>query len=89
MACNAQHGKRRTNADKRRSVMRLLEDEKWGKWSDREIAKRCGVGNRMVSDTRRSLCQNHSDDSAPRTYTTKHGTTATMNTSNIGSKPNL
>ncbi len=40
---NATHGLRRTNADKRRAVLRLLEDSEWSKWSDREIARRCGL----------------------------------------------
>ena len=36
---NATHGKRRTNADKRRAVATLLKDEEWGTWSDRQIAR--------------------------------------------------
>jgi len=79
--CNATHGKRRSNADKRRSVMRLLEDAEWGQWSDNEVARRCGVSPTFVGSNRKSLS---TMDSEPRTYTTKHGTTATMNTSNIG-----
>jgi hypothetical protein len=78
---NAAHGMRRTNEDKRRVVKRLLEDVEWAKWSDREIAKRCRVGPDMVGDLRRSLSEN---DSEPRTYTTKHGTEATMKTDRIG-----
>jgi hypothetical protein len=31
---NAMHGLRRTNADKRRTVMLLLQDEEWAAWSD-------------------------------------------------------
>ncbi len=30
---NASHGIRRTQADKRRAVERLLRDEEWGKWT--------------------------------------------------------
>jgi len=92
--CNATHGKRRSNADKRRSVMRLLEDAEWGQWSDREIARRCGVSYMTVSRMRPSLSQSDSEEgktygelcgeAQTRAYTTKHGTTATMNTSNIG-----
>ena len=79
---NATHGLRRTNSDKRRAVERLLRDEEWAKWSDREIAKRCMVSNRFVSNLRNSVTVNGSQ--LERTYTTKHGTTATMNTGNIG-----
>ena len=65
--------------------MTLLEDEEWSQWSDVEIARQCAVSNRTVGRIRSSLCQSQSD-APPRTYTTKHGTTATMNTSNIGKR---
>lgn len=80
VGANAAHGLRRTNADKRRAVTRLLEDEEWGKWSDREIARRCGVSNVFVSKLSPSLLTVNSE----KTYTTKHGIVATMNTANIG-----
>jgi hypothetical protein len=73
-------------ADKRKAVMTLLQDEEWGKWSNREIARHCAVSHRMVNDLRSSLEQCSSEPPPPRTYTTKHGTTATMNTSNIGKR---
>ena len=80
VGANATHGLRRTNDDKRRAVETLLLDQEWNTWSDREIAKRCSVGNKFVGDLRRSLCSEHSE----RTYTTKHGTTAVMQTTKIG-----
>ncbi len=49
---NATHGLRRTNADKRRAVLTLLEDEEWRGWSDREIARRCGVTHPFVAKLR-------------------------------------
>lgn len=55
---NAEHGMRRTNADKRRAVMRLLEDEEWSQWSDREIARRCKVSQPFVSGLRGELSDN-------------------------------
>lgn len=55
VGANATHGLRRTNADKRRSVLALLEDEEWLQWSDREISRRCAVSNRFVSDMRAEL----------------------------------
>ncbi len=72
----------RSRQDKRRAVMTLLQDPEWKEWSDREVARRCHVGNRFVGDVRRSLCPGHSEKS--RTYKTKHGTTAKMNTAKIG-----
>lgn len=86
VGANATHGYPRSNADKRRAVAQLLNDDEWRGWSDREIAKRCLVGNKMVSDLRgelfppTSLCSEHSE---PRTYVTKHGTQAKMNTGRI------
>lgn len=89
VSANAAHGLRRTNADKRRAVLRLLEDEEWGQWSDREIARRCNVDNSTVSRIRSetSLLQNNSEKQE-RTYTTKHGTQSKMKTSNIGTTQN-
>jgi hypothetical protein len=78
---NGSHGLKRTNEDKRRAVMCLLEDEEWSGWSNSEIARRCGVNHHMVAGMRPSLGETPSE---ARTYTTKHGTTATMNTANIG-----
>ena len=122
VGANAKHGLRRNNADKRRAVMRLLEDKEWSEWSNREIARRCGVSLDLVNRLRSSLNdsfseKNRSDvslkeslseenkgeqnqsslalnsseenkgenkDTMERTYITKHGTVAKMNTANIG-----
>lgn len=80
VSANYQHGKRRSNADKRRAVLVLLGDEKWVEWSDREIARQCKVHHQMVGNLRSSL----DDSSSERVYTTKYGTTTTMNTGKIG-----
>lgn len=86
VGANAAHGLRRTNADKRRAVERLLRDEEWGRWSDREIARRCAVSNRFVSNMRQQLSVNGSqiERKAERS-----GTVYTMNTEQIGVKPAL
>lgn len=63
---NGKHGLDRTNEDKRRAVETLLRDEEWSAWSDREIARRCNVGNRLVGDVRREL-------SVSRTQMRDHG----------------
>jgi hypothetical protein len=82
VGANANHGLRRTNADKRRAVETLLMDPEWSKWSDREIARKCGVNNSMVSRMRAAMPGQDSD--TERQYVTKHGTVATMQTGNIG-----
>lgn len=52
---NASHGLRRTQADKRRAVERLLRDQEWSKWSDRKIAKVAKVDHKTVARVRREL----------------------------------
>lgn len=78
---NAAHGLPRTNADKRLQVAALLSDPEWGKWSDREIAKRCCVGHQLVATVRSSMDDSSVDkedvrDKPTRTFKTKHGTVA-------------
>ncbi len=50
---NAAHGLRRTNADKRRAV--LLVIEACPKWSNRRVADACGVHHDMVGDARKTV----------------------------------
>ena len=45
---NAAHGLQPTNADKRKAVTLLILDPEWTEWSDRQIAKHIGVGNKFV-----------------------------------------
>ncbi len=52
---NALHGLKRSNADKRRAVETLLNDEEWVKWSDRKIADAAGVSDPFVSNIRKEL----------------------------------
>ena len=85
VGANAAHGARRTNADKRKAVLTLLNDDEWGQWGNYEIARRCGVSDEMVRGVKASLPKFGSEQKpAEVRYTTKHGTVATMNTENIG-----
>lgn len=61
VGANAMHGLRRTNEDKRKAVETLLADEEWSKWSDREIARKFGVGHPFVAAVRSSLESDSSD----------------------------
>jgi DNA (cytosine-5)-methyltransferase 1 len=54
-AANANHGLRRTSADKQKSVLTLLKDDEWGQWSNREIARKCGVDEATVRKYRNEL----------------------------------
>ncbi len=49
---NATHGLRRSNDDKKRAVMCLLDDPEWVEWSDRAIARRCNVSHVFVAKLR-------------------------------------
>lgn len=82
VGANASHGLRRTRDDKRRAVLTLLNDPEWGAWSDREVAKACAVSHTFVAERRRDLTGNVASEK--RSYTTKHGTPATMATAAIG-----
>lgn len=82
VGANAENGKRRTNGDKHRAVKTLLQDEEWQTWSNEKIAKTCRVNPHMVAEIKLTL----NIQSDERTYTTKHGTVATMHTANIGNR---
>ena len=85
VGANADHGLRRTNEDKRRAVLTLLNDSEWSKWSNVDIAKRCGVSDMTVLRLRPTVSPPQSgSEPETRTYTTKHGTVATMQVGNIG-----
>ena len=83
IGANTRHGLAPNNADKRRAVEIVLADEAWREWSDRIIAKRCGVSHPLVAKIRIE-CTPETDTSKQRTYRTKHGTVARMNTAKIG-----
>ncbi len=55
VGANATHGLRRSNADKRRSVLMLLNDFEWSKWSNIQIAKQCGVDEGLVRKLKAQL----------------------------------
>ncbi|MCI0392252.1 MAG: helix-turn-helix domain-containing protein [Acidobacteria bacterium] len=54
VSANNGHGLPASNADRRRAVLTLLNDPEWSKWSDREIARRCGVSPDTVGRQRRA-----------------------------------
>jgi hypothetical protein len=77
VGANQDHGLQRNNADKRKAAEILLMDEEWGKWSDREVARRVGVGHTFIARVRAEISM-ESDSIEPqkRTFSTKHGTEA-------------
>lgn len=79
---NATHGLRRTTEDKRRAVILLLSDPEWRGWSDSEIARRAHVSHPFVGKLRDLTC----NVSSERSFTTRHGTVAKMDTAAIGKR---
>lgn len=80
---NNAHGLRRTNADKRRAVQMLLEDDEWNKWPNTEIARRCCVDEKTVRNLRPPTS---SENPKMERTVERNGTTYKQNTSNIGRK---
>jgi hypothetical protein len=86
LAPPAWHGKARTHDDKRRIVTRMLQDEEWMQWSDREIARHCGGDHKSVAKRRRELSPSGEIPQMPRTVQ-RNGTVYTMDTSAIRHAP--
>lgn len=82
---NATHGLRRSNEDKRRSVMRLLSHTEWQSWSDREIARRCRVSKTFVNNLRKKITGNVASDTSVL-YKDRWGNVSEMDVSEIGSR---
>lgn len=55
VGANETHGLRRTNADRRQSVMLMLRDPEWSQWSNHAIARQCLVSEISVRRVRREL----------------------------------
>lgn len=72
---NDKHGLRRTNEDKRKAVMTLLDDMEWSEWSDHKIAEVCRVSHVTVGRIKKSLQIPKADEVK---YINKHGQEATM-----------
>ena len=80
---NADHGLRRSNADKERAVQTLLRDEEWRQWSESEVARRCSVDHKTVRRVRTAM---EASGEIPRQTTrlvTRAGTTFAIDTSGI------
>jgi hypothetical protein len=58
---NAQHGLPRSRSDKAKAVTTLIRSERWSGWSDREIARQCGVTHPFVAAVRREHLETFPD----------------------------
>jgi ParB-like chromosome segregation protein Spo0J len=79
---NNSHGLRRTNEDKRKAVMTLLNDLEWCEWTDTAIAKECNVSSMTVGRIRKSLNLEQTE----KKYLNKQGKEVMVNTENLGRK---
>ncbi len=55
MSVNSTHGLRRSNADKRKAVLTLLNDDEWKELSTRELAEIANVSHQLVHNLRTDL----------------------------------
>jgi hypothetical protein len=79
---NDDHGLRRTNEDKRKAVMTLLDDLEWCEWADTAIAKECKVTSMTVGRIRKSLNLEQTE----KKFINKQGKETTISTENLGRK---
>jgi len=77
---NSAHGLRRSNEDKRKAVMTILDDVEWAEWSDITIAKKCQVTGAFVGRVRKTL----NLESTARKYINQHGQVVAIETTNRG-----
>ena len=77
VGANSSHGLRCTNEDKRRAVLKLLNDQEWGQWPDTAVANQCGVGRNYVHKMRGEVTciPSASEPAEPvyRKYTDRYG----------------
>lgn len=86
VSANSKHGLRRSNADKRKAVLTLLNDEEWSGWNDSEIARQCSVSHTFVAKMRDKYLETFQDNGLRKV---KRGDQEyTVDTSNIGKDKN-
>lgn len=61
LGANTQHGLKRTNDDKQKSVLNALQDKEWCQLSDIEISKQCRVSRQLVLNLRSKVNVNSRD----------------------------
>lgn len=88
VAANATHGLPRSDEDKRRAVMRLLEDDEWSLWSDRKIAEATRTSHPFVGKIRKEV---FGDDVPAERVVERDGQQYTMSTGGIndGREPSM
>ena len=81
---NGKHGKPPTAEDKRNSILEMLMDEEWGKWSNVEIAKIVNVSSMTVGRVRISYQEaNKVEAPSEKKYIDRHGNESVMKVKNL------
>jgi phage N-6-adenine-methyltransferase len=88
VGANAQHGLRRSRADKRRAVLMLLQDEEWSQWSNRQIARKARVSEKTVRNYRDKLSAENPQIAPKTRKVQRNGQTYTMAIDDIGAQDN-
>jgi hypothetical protein len=78
VGANQAHGLPRSRDDLRRAIERLLRDDEWRQWSDREIARRVGCSHATVGTVRKSLEASGQIDQIDTRTATRNGITYTQ-----------
>ena len=73
-----------SNKDKQQVVTRLLEDAEWRQWSDREIARHCGVTDKTVAKYRHDLSASSEFPKIETRLVERNGSVYAMQTAQIG-----
>jgi len=81
---NDDHGLRRTVEEKKRVVLRMLDDFEWSELKDREIARICNVSHPFVGKLREGL---KNDDSPTQNTPVETNTKADKPAKKVDSKP--
>jgi len=85
VAANQKHGLKRTNADKRNWVVRiLLHPVRGAEWSNNEIARRAGVSAPFVGKVRKELEEAQQIEPVTQRTVVRNGHVYTQNTQSIG-----
>jgi hypothetical protein len=84
VGANETHGLRRTNEDKRRAVLTLLNDEEWARWPQTKIAQACAVSQGYVSKVAAEIGGAASYNGNKMREVERNGSSYTMNTAAIG-----
>jgi hypothetical protein len=71
--------------DNRNSIIKMLNDEEWSKWTNTAIAKHIGVSNMTVGRVKSSI-ETKSSETTTKKFVDKEGKEKTMNTENLGRK---